>query len=247
MTINLLQFRNKNVRVTFRGFALYKGSLRKQYKTQGKMIKNDCSVFPYRFVGNTETTHTPTGRHLLGKESEFDIIHIEEIKTVTKTVDLSKYLNKEVLVTLRNGNTRKAKVEKNTLANQKTHPYRIAQGSHTTDGRWSAFPQDTSGFDIVKVEEIQVKKYQELEKKVAEMQKEIERLKKEETKVPEINEIEVTRTIIYAPDDYLLYCKESGVIPTQDGFIDFVADQFDHDFADEHLNEFGHQDIKELK
>jgi len=99
--------------------------------------------------------------------------------------------------------------------------------------------------DIIHIEEIKtMKKYEQLENQIAEMQKEIARLKKEETKVPEIKEIEVTRTIIYAPDAYLQYCEESGVTPTQDGFIDYIADEFDDDFS---IECSGHQDIKVIE
>ena len=162
------------------------------------------------------------------------------------TIELLQFVGKKVEVTLRNGETEKGKIEiRPREENVVSNPYLFLGDfccSYLSTGR--RYHATDTEYDIIKIEELQMNRYEKLEKKVAEMQKEIDRLKaQEQKKVPKIRCIQVTRTVSYVPYTYLQYCKESGVIPTQEGFIDYIADEFDKDFVNEY---YAHQEIKEL-
>ena len=45
-----------------------------------------------------------------------------------------------------------------------------------------------------------------------------------------IAEISVTHTYYYQPDEYLEYCKENDLEPTQDGFFNFVLPEINEDY-----------------
>ena len=49
-----------------------------------------------------------------------------------------------------------------------------------------------------------------------------------------IAEIEVTHTLYYEPSDYLEYCQENGIIPTEAGFYNFILPEIDEDFPNCH-------------
>lgn len=164
---------------------------------------------------------------------------------MTSQIDLSKYLNKKVRITLRNNETYEGKItlNENEFDNLR-FPYRFVPdenfyfraytvtGSQTTiDCGWR--------FNIMKIEEIN--EIQELENKVKELQEQIDRLKKKE--VPKIKCIEITRTIVYDPESYLEECLEENTTPSQSGFLKYMEDCFDDDFVRLHFYE---QEIKEL-
>ena len=161
------------------------------------------------------------------------------------TIDLSQFVGKKVRVTFRNGETYEGNITPNEF-DDSSFPYRFQPNEDVYFRNFNVTGSQSvkchGAFDIMKIEEIN--EIEELENKVKELQAEIDRLKSQDQKeVPKIRCIEVTRTNVYDPEFYLQYCEESGVIPTQEGFIDYIADQFDHDFSDEY---FEHQEIKEL-
>ena len=45
-----------------------------------------------------------------------------------------------------------------------------------------------------------------------------------------IKSIKVTRTLVYGPDSYIDWCNEEGIIPTQEGFKEFISDWIYEDF-----------------
>ncbi len=45
-----------------------------------------------------------------------------------------------------------------------------------------------------------------------------------------IAEIAVTHTFYYEPSNYLEYCQENGILPTEDGFCNFILPEIDEDF-----------------
>lgn len=45
-----------------------------------------------------------------------------------------------------------------------------------------------------------------------------------------IAEISVTHTYYYQPDEYLDYCEENDIEPTQEGFFNFVLPEINADF-----------------
>lgn len=54
----------------------------------------------------------------------------------------------------------------------------------------------------------------------------------------DLKAIEVTAkvTYTYTPREYLDYCEEYNVVPTQEGFEDFIADNYlDEEFTDKGL------------
>lgn len=46
-----------------------------------------------------------------------------------------------------------------------------------------------------------------------------------------LKNIIVTREMVYSPEPYLKFCKDSGEDPTQQGFEEYISDWIDHDFA----------------
>jgi hypothetical protein len=133
-------------------------------------------------------------------------------------INLSQFVDKQVRVTLRHGDRVEGDID---ISSGSVYSYifsyvienRKLERTYTKNGSYDICTS-SSPLDIIQIEEIKpMNRYEELEKQVAEMQKEIDRLKKEEIKVPEIKEIEATRTVIYNPDAYLQYCEESGVTP----------------------------------
>jgi len=46
----------------------------------------------------------------------------------------------------------------------------------------------------------------------------------------EIYPIKVIRSIQYNPESYLEICKKYGLVPDQDGFLEFIQDFIDDDF-----------------
>lgn len=51
-----------------------------------------------------------------------------------------------------------------------------------------------------------------------------------------ISEIAVTHTYYYQPDEYLEYCTENDIEPTEDGFYNFILPEINRDFpiSDKH-------------
>ena len=45
-----------------------------------------------------------------------------------------------------------------------------------------------------------------------------------------IETLRVTRTFYYGADDYLEWCEEQEVEPTQEGFLEFISDSIFDDF-----------------
>lgn len=45
-----------------------------------------------------------------------------------------------------------------------------------------------------------------------------------------IAEISVTHTYYYQPDEYLEYCRENDIEPTQEGFFNFTLPEINDDF-----------------
>jgi len=45
-----------------------------------------------------------------------------------------------------------------------------------------------------------------------------------------IAEIEVTHTYYYEPSDYLEYCEENDITPTETGFFNFILPEVNEDF-----------------
>ena len=141
-------------------------------------------------------------------------------------IDLSKFVNKKVRVTFRGGSEVEGKIVSNL--NYPQSPYLF---SYFVDdmyyGRYynrDGIHTPTEKLDIIQIEEIKsMNKYEELEKQVAEMQKEIDRLKREEKKYPDLKPVEVIRTVIYTPEEYLDHCKDWEEEPTPDGFMEYVS------------------------
>jgi hypothetical protein len=103
-------------------------------------------------------------------------------------IDLSKFVDKKVRVTWRNGKVIEGRIKKSDYI---TKPYLFSNGvwftTYTRDGRYFAQNPEDAVYDIIHIQEIKpMNHYEELEKQVAEMQKEIDRLKAEEKKKPEI-------------------------------------------------------------
>jgi hypothetical protein len=223
--IDLSQFVGKEVEVTYRGNGTGKGYITKKKTGYGGTHPYKFNSFGYDQWGNF---YGPKSNHHL------DIIKIEEIKPM---IDLSKFVDKKVRVTFRNGETYEGEIQ--TTQSYTIYPYSFnyhrysygaAKSPYTKLGKfWSG---SVSKLDIIKIEEIKpMNKYEELEKKVAEMQKEIDRLKKEEIVHPKIKSVRVTRTVVYDPkDDYLTFCNECEFVPSQDGFIDYLKEYFYDDF-----------------
>jgi hypothetical protein len=57
-----------------------------------------------------------------------------------------------------------------------------------------------------------------------------------------IAEISVTHTYYYQPDDYLEYCQENDIEPTEEGFYNFILPEINEDFPSSgcHLYEVIH-------
>jgi hypothetical protein len=172
--INLSKFVDKKVRVTFRNGCICEGKV--LLNTTKSQITN-----PYYFKNTQyEGGYTKDGFELdFTEPTAGDITHIEEIKP---TIDLSRFVDKQVRVTFRNGCGREVKVYKSiwyeldnktfTLSEKPGSPMYSSSGVYLSDAKFDA--------DIIHIEEIKPMKYEGLEKKIAEMQQEIERLKKEE-------------------------------------------------------------------
>jgi hypothetical protein len=45
-----------------------------------------------------------------------------------------------------------------------------------------------------------------------------------------VAQIAVTHTYYYEPSDYLEYCQENNIIPTEAGFYNFILPEIDEDF-----------------
>lgn len=141
-------------------------------------------------------------------------------------IDLSKFVDKQVRVTFRNGCICEGKVLLNTTKSQITNPYYFKntqyECGYTKDGFELDCTEPTAG-DITHIEEIKSMKYEELEKKVAEMQKEIDRLKREDEKYPDLKPVEITRTVRVTPEQYIGYCKENDEYPTVEGYKKYYS------------------------
>ena len=100
------------------------------------------------------------------------------------TIDLSQFVGKKVRVTFRNGNFDSGIVSTTTANPMFSYVYtgRSLKEYYNIDGLKSYKEHLSHAWDIIKIEELQMNKYEELEKKVAEMQKEIDRLKAQEQK-----------------------------------------------------------------
>lgn len=50
--------------------------------------------------------------------------------------------------------------------------------------------------------------------------------------MPDFNiaEIAVTHTLYYEPSEYLDYCEENDIEPTESGFLNFIQPEIDEDF-----------------
>lgn len=46
-----------------------------------------------------------------------------------------------------------------------------------------------------------------------------------------IKSVKVTRTITYSPHDYLYWCEEEGIEPTQEGFFESIEAWIYEDFS----------------
>ena len=46
-----------------------------------------------------------------------------------------------------------------------------------------------------------------------------------------IKSVKVTRTITYGPVDYIEWCEEEGIEPTQEGFLEFIEAWIYDDFS----------------
>lgn len=156
-------------------------------------------------------------------------------------IDLSKFVDKQVRVTFENGQKYKGKFEYCHLLSSASFPY-VFWGEDNTPCNRSGDHYNKNGVNgfaevfgnshnITHIEEPvtitflikPMNKYEELEKQVAEMQKEIDRLKREEKKYPDLKPVEVIRTVIYTPEEYLDHCKDWEEEPTPDGFMEYVS------------------------
>jgi hypothetical protein len=142
-------------------------------------------------------------------------------------IDLSKFVNKQVRVTLMNGFKVEGKITFDL--NYTTSPYLF---SYFVDDMYCGRYYDKNGThtpteqsDIIQIEEIKpMSKYEELENKVAEMQKEIDRLKGEEEKnCLNLKPVEITRTVKITPEEYYEYCKEYKEKPTATGYVKYYS------------------------
>jgi len=141
-------------------------------------------------------------------------------------IDLSKFVNKDVKVMLRNGTLVEAKILETNVGDI---PYRLVDcqseyGRYTINGRYYFNLVDTA-WDIIQIEEIKpMNRYEELEKQVAEMQKEIDRLKREEEKNNlNLKPVEITRTVKITPEEYYEYCEEYKEKPTTTGYVKYYS------------------------
>lgn len=50
----------------------------------------------------------------------------------------------------------------------------------------------------------------------------------------DIRPIKASVTFEYEPDEYIIYCDESGETPTQEGFMDFIKSVIQEDFREAH-------------
>lgn len=142
-------------------------------------------------------------------------------------IDLSKFVNKKVRVTFRNGSFDSGIISITTI--NPMFPYLYAGRSlkeyYNGDGVRSYKGYDLNAWDIIQIEEIKpMNKYEELEKQVAEMQKEIDRLKGEEEKnCLNLKPVEITRTVKITPEEYYEYCKEYKEKPTATGYVKYYS------------------------
>lgn len=146
-------------------------------------------------------------------------------------IDLSKFVDKKVRVTFRNGK----KVEgdfKYIAIHTAIYPYVFSyvvgnnrkENSYTKNGSYNHCCA-TNSLDIFHIEEIKpMNRYEELEKQVAEMQKEIDRLKREEEKNNlNLKPVEITRTVKITPEEYYEYCEEYKEKPTTTGYVKYYS------------------------
>ena len=225
--IDLSKFVDKKVRVTFGNGQKYKGKF--EYCHLLSSV-----IFPYVFWGEDNTPCNRSGDHYNknGVNSfaevfgnSHNITHIEEIKPM---IDLSKFVNKDVKVMLRNGTLVEAKILESNVAHK---PYRlfdyqsVYSTTYTINGRYYYLNLEDTAWDIIQIEEIKsMNKYEELEKQVAEMQKEIDRLKGEEEKnCLNLKPVEITRTVKITPEEYYEYCKEYKEKPTATGYVKYYS------------------------
>lgn len=185
--VDLSQFLDKNVQVT----------LRNNLKETGWIRKNGLhsSIYPYIFRGGMRpnTGYFHNGRvHPKIEEHDADIVHIEEI---TPMVNLSRFLGKDVQVTLRNGCVVKGKVSRNGgIWDTFTNPYLFHQDTHKETGYSNTYTAD--GFyhsseelfdkDIVHIEELKPIKpcekmttKKELQDRITEVESQLLKLRQE--------------------------------------------------------------------
>lgn len=146
------------------------------------------------------------------------------IKYTASMIDLSKFVGKRVCLTLRDGSKRERTVcesiwnvygdETFCLSEKPGNPLYSSSGIYLSDPKPYA--------DIIEVEELTMKEYERLEKKVAKLQKEIDRLKREE-RCPSLKSVEITRTVHITPEQYLKHCEENDEHPTVKGYEEYYS------------------------
>jgi hypothetical protein len=148
-------------------------------------------------------------------------------------IDLSKFVDKQVRVTFRNGEMIDCDIMFYSIRTS-TYPYIISyvignsrnENTYTKEGRLD-LNTSTSLRDIIKIEELKpMKKYEQLENQVAEIQKEIDRLKGEEKKenYPNLKPVEVTRTVRFTPEEYFEHCEENEFEVSEEGYVEYYMD-----------------------
>lgn len=144
-------------------------------------------------------------------------------------IDLSKFVNRRVLVNLRCGFEFTGFI----LPPDSLGPYMFAKDGgmiprvrYTKDGRYDDIGRMSGqgANDIIQIEEIKpMSKYEDLKKQVAEMQKEIDRLEREEKALLNLKPVEITRTVRFTPQEYFDYCANYSEEPSETGYEDFYC------------------------
>ena len=136
-------------------------------------------------------------------------------------IDLSKFVDKNVRVTLRNGCICEGKITKNATGNP--YYFKSDEGDYGCQNTYNGHL--IHAWDIIQIEEIKpMKKYEQLENQVAEMQKEIDRLKREETNYPKLKPVEIIRTLTYTPEEYFEYCEDHDEEPSEEGYVEYYSE-----------------------
>jgi len=148
--IDLSQFVNKNVTVTFRDGTTAEGNI--------GVNRDNLFYYKFKFVTSSNIdidglsfSYTGTGHFYVTQLDGRDIVAIEEIEEVKPAVDLSQFAGKSITATLRNGNRVTSRLTHRPTFST-SYPYDFAGILYTRDGR--SIQHHERPNDIIAVEEV---------------------------------------------------------------------------------------------